>query len=459
MWAPGTVFGDRYTLAEQLIDGSAAEVWSADDAVLGQRVVMKILHPELGAHAVAVERFRGEARLAATLSPPGIVGVHRRDGTEGIPEIPYVVVQFVDRSALSGRAAANGSIAYDQIPDVVAQTLEALHARHRHAIVRRDVEQPAPTPRTLDPATRRPARRRSRKHRTAVAALPAAAVIAAVATALFVLHSPADTTPEARNGGPTNTQTPVAPGTASPEATPQADTGAPTAPGTAPAGASEDPTTAPATGPLSAPDGPAVTGSSAPVPPPAADPVRPTPTGATKRTAAGSTGSTQAGGTSANSGARQPNRPVAKPAAAAPAAAPAVPAGCGGSGWAAITNVGDGTRIGIDTASPGVGSRLVMGGHTEYGWVTAQVGPWKNIRACNTSGLTIVPTSGGGGSPSLGTAVFTDGLLNISAAPTSGASLITGFTGTQCLTDNGPGRQLTFAYCVPGNKAQQWYIR
>ncbi|MGW1992860.1 hypothetical protein [Embleya sp. NPDC001921] len=455
MWAPGTIFGGRYTLAEQLIDGSAAEVWSADDAVLGQRVVMKILHPELGAHAVAVERFRSEARLAATLRSPGIVGGHRSAGVEDVAEIPYVVVQFVDRSALSAGAVANGSIAYEQIPDIVAQMLEALHAQHRHAIVRRDVEQSGPTPRTLSPATRRPARRRSRKHRAAVAALPTAAVIAAVATAVFVLHSPADTTPEARNGGPTHAQIPAAPGTT----TPQADTGAPTGPGAAPSAALPgDPTTAPATGPTSEPNEPAATGSSAQLPPPPAEPGRPTPPGV-KRTAAGSTGSTQAGGTSANSGARQPSRPVAKPAAAAPAAPPAVPAGCGGSGWAAITNVGDGVRIGIDTASPGVGSRLVMGGHTEYGWVRAQVGPWQNIRACNTSGPTIVPPSGNGGSPSLGTATFTDGLLNISAAPTPGASLITGFTGMQCLTDNGPGRQLTFNYCVPGNKAQQWYIR
>ncbi|MDI2130099.1 hypothetical protein [Yinghuangia seranimata] len=58
--------------------------------------------------------------------------------------------------------------------------------------------------------------------------------------------------------------------------------------------------------------------------------------------------------------------------------------------------------------------------------------PWQNAASCNTSGLTFTPAS------------------------TPGASVITHLS--QGLTDNGPGTQATFAACVPGSPAQQWYI-
>lgn len=471
MWAPGTVFGNRYTLVEQLVDGGVAEVWWADDAVLSRRVVAKILHPELGAKAVATERFRDEARLVAHLDPPGAdhVRTSRSDdesegdsggagagdsGGESESHTPYVVVQFVDRRPPSARADATGATPYDDVLDIVAQMLEALHAADRVALVRRDVVVPRAMARTLTPTVRRPARRR-RQRASRAAALSAAVVVAAAGT--VVLSSTTGVDSQADSGRPPIAQGNVLPGEARPSAVGNAEPGATATP-------SATAETAIADSPLP-PQKPTPTPGFVSALPTGGPPAP----GATPPTAPGSTGgkSTGSGAQQARPAAPRPQTSAAPsavaraastppPTAARPAVAPAVPSECGGSGG--ITNVGSGMKIGIDSASPTAGSRLVTGGRTEYGWVTATVGPWRQLRICNTRGLTAVPATAYGGPVSLGPTTFTGGLLTFTDAAAPGSVLITVFPGTQCLTDNGPGRQLTFTNCVPGNTAQQWYV-
>ncbi|HSA49534.1 MAG TPA: hypothetical protein VLH10_05405, partial [Yinghuangia sp.] len=283
----------------------------------------------------------------------------------------------------------------------------------------------------------------------------------AVTTTLLVLHSPTGAGSEARQETPAVAYAPVLPGFATPEATPtfaavpeRGSTSSPPAP---------DGSATPLTAPLPDPNTPAQTASSLP-PPPAPPPVKPAAHTTSGRTGNGTPGGDASGGRGAKpstppapkpAAPADPAPPAAKPAAAPPP--PVVPAGCGGAGWGAITNLGSGMKIGIDTASPGVGSRLVTGGRTEYGWVVVPTVLWQTIRSCGADGLAVTPGTSPSG-VSLGNAAYAAGMLTISAAPTPGAALITHMAGQQCLTDNGPGRQLTFARCTPGDTAQQWYL-
>ncbi|MFK0257984.1 protein kinase [Streptomyces sp. NPDC090445] len=172
-------------------------------------------------------------------------------------------------------------------------------------------------------------------------------------------------------------------------------------------------------------------------------------------------GSPGGGGGSPSGGGQQPTSGSGPgPGGAGGAGGGSGPApGCGGGVWGAITNVGDGLKVGLDSSSTDTGTKVVMGGTTALGWVYERSN-YESFRACSPGGAHLaraltqfgdtvrVELNGGGG-----------GWWNLERIPGNGAYSIKdiAFQGG-CLTDNGAGRQLTVVPCVAGNKAQQWRI-
>src|SRR4051812_27353587 len=67
---------DRFRLLSRLGSGSFGVVWQAHDDLLDRVVALKVPHPAVAASPEALERFRREARAAASLRHPNIVTVH-----------------------------------------------------------------------------------------------------------------------------------------------------------------------------------------------------------------------------------------------------------------------------------------------------------------------------------------------------------------------------------------------
>lgn len=137
------------------------------------------------------------------------------------------------------------------------------------------------------------------------------------------------------------------------------------------------------------------------------------------------------------------------------------PQGCGGAGWGAITNVGDGLKIGLNTASAQGGAKVIMGGSTAFGWVHEK-GNYDTFKPCSPSGAAMsraLTQFGDTVRVELAGQFASDVWWNLERAPSAGAYYIKDiqFQGG-CLTDNGAGNQLTVVACVSGNKAQQWRI-
>jgi serine/threonine-protein kinase len=138
----------------------------------------------------------------------------------------------------------------------------------------------------------------------------------------------------------------------------------------------------------------------------------------------------------------------------------ATPAGCGGAGWGAITNVGSGRRIGLEADGPEADGDVIMGGHTEYGWVRTVVNQFNNTEAFTSCTL---------GKPQLGTAAGTADVKLVSNgaytngwalgdADTPGAHTLGHTAGQGCLTDNGANKRLAIRTCTPGDQSQEWRI-
>ncbi|HEX6845216.1 MAG TPA: Stk1 family PASTA domain-containing Ser/Thr kinase [Actinomycetota bacterium] len=127
----------RYHVVERIAAGGMGEVYLAHDAVLAREVAIKVLHRSLAGDAGFVERFRREARAAATLNHPHIVAVYDWGAVDGIY---YMVMEFVRGRSVRELLNANGKLAPAQAAEIVGQTLDALAHAHARGIVHRDLK-------------------------------------------------------------------------------------------------------------------------------------------------------------------------------------------------------------------------------------------------------------------------------------------------------------------------------
>ena len=132
-----TLFDGRYRIVRKLGTGGMANVYLAEDEVLGRRVAIKILNDRHAGDDQFVERFRREAKNAASLSHPNIVSIYDRGEAEGTY---YIAMEYLDGRSLKELIVARGPAPVHLAVDYARQILAALQFAHRHGIVHRDIK-------------------------------------------------------------------------------------------------------------------------------------------------------------------------------------------------------------------------------------------------------------------------------------------------------------------------------
>lgn len=130
----GALLKERYRLERTLGRGGMAAVWLGHDEVLDRPVAVKVLSDTIASDPGFVARFRREAKTAAGLSHPNLVGVYDFS-EEG--ERPYLVMQFVPGEDLASRLARGETIDCERL---ARELLEALAHIHAAGILHRDVK-------------------------------------------------------------------------------------------------------------------------------------------------------------------------------------------------------------------------------------------------------------------------------------------------------------------------------
>ncbi|MFC8192766.1 Stk1 family PASTA domain-containing Ser/Thr kinase [Cellulomonas sp. NPDC057328] len=136
----GRLVDGRYEVVSRIARGGMATVYVAVDRRLDREVALKVMHPHLaeGASGSAfVARFRREARTAARLTHPGLVGVYDQ-GVDG--ETSYLTMEYVEGTNLRRRIAEQGALTVREALRVLESVLDALAAAHRAGLVHRDVK-------------------------------------------------------------------------------------------------------------------------------------------------------------------------------------------------------------------------------------------------------------------------------------------------------------------------------
>lgn len=130
----GELLKNRYRLERMLGRGGMAAVWLGHDEVLDRQVAVKVLSDTIAGDPGFVARFRREARTAAGLSHPNLVGVYDYS-EEG--ERPYLVMQFVPGENLGVRLERGDGVDCDKL---ARELLEALAHIHQVGILHRDIK-------------------------------------------------------------------------------------------------------------------------------------------------------------------------------------------------------------------------------------------------------------------------------------------------------------------------------
>jgi eukaryotic-like serine/threonine-protein kinase len=133
--ADNTLVDGRYRIVRRIGSGGMADVYCAEDTHLGREVALKVLHRRFAQDAEFVERFRREAKAAAGLSHPNVVGVFDRGEHQGTY---YIAMEHLPGRTLKEIAAEEAPLEQGRVITLGVQILEAAGFAHRHGVIHRD---------------------------------------------------------------------------------------------------------------------------------------------------------------------------------------------------------------------------------------------------------------------------------------------------------------------------------
>ena len=134
----GGLIDRRYDVVDTLGSGGMADVYLARDEVLGRDVALKVLNRRFSGDGEFVERFRREARSAATLSHPHVVPIYDRGEAED--GACYISMEYLPGGTLKDRISRDAPMDPGVAAEVALQIAQGLEAAHEAGVIHRDVK-------------------------------------------------------------------------------------------------------------------------------------------------------------------------------------------------------------------------------------------------------------------------------------------------------------------------------
>lgn len=133
----GTLVDNRYLVRSKLARGGMSTVYRATDRRLERDVALKVLHPHLAGDPQFLDRLGREAKAAARLSHPHVVGVLDQ-GEDGA--LAYLVMEYIKGHTLRDVLKEKGALTPRLALALVDPVLAGLGAAHAAGLIHRDVK-------------------------------------------------------------------------------------------------------------------------------------------------------------------------------------------------------------------------------------------------------------------------------------------------------------------------------
>jgi serine/threonine protein kinase len=131
----GTKLG-RYEIRSKIGAGGMGEVFRARDDKLNRDVALKVLPPDLAAHADRMRRFVQEAQAAAALNHPNVAHIYEIGEAEGVH---FIAMEFIDGQTLR-ELIHHKQIQLKKTLRYLQHVAEGLAKAHAVGIVHRDLK-------------------------------------------------------------------------------------------------------------------------------------------------------------------------------------------------------------------------------------------------------------------------------------------------------------------------------
>jgi len=128
----------NYKITAKLGEGGMGVVYLAEHPVIGKKVAMKAIHPELSKNSDVVSRFVTEAKAVNQIGHEHIVDIADFGNT---PDGEfYFVMEYLQGESMSERLRRETRVDVGPALSVGAQIADALNASHEQGIIHRDLK-------------------------------------------------------------------------------------------------------------------------------------------------------------------------------------------------------------------------------------------------------------------------------------------------------------------------------
>ncbi len=134
----GSVLDGQYQIDSMLGKGGMGAVYRARHILLGDRVAIKILPPEVRNNAEWLRRFRREGQAARRFRHPNAVTVYDlRTASDGII---YMVMEYVEGHTLDAEIRKRGRLTHIEAFELLEPIMSVLNTAHSMGVVHRDLK-------------------------------------------------------------------------------------------------------------------------------------------------------------------------------------------------------------------------------------------------------------------------------------------------------------------------------
>jgi serine/threonine protein kinase len=128
----------NYQVLQKIGSGAMGNVFLAHHPVIGKRVALKVIHPELASNEEMIARFFNEARAVTQIGHENIVDV--QDFGQTPDGDSFIVMELLEGFSLGDRLKHEGSLSVPRATHIALQLADGLSAAHARGIIHRDLK-------------------------------------------------------------------------------------------------------------------------------------------------------------------------------------------------------------------------------------------------------------------------------------------------------------------------------